>query len=71
LARAIGGAILFLVAAFLLRSAPYPYWRWKGGHVSKFLEGIRGGHAEKYTLSVASCPGLFVPSSLFPRGNGN
>ena len=61
LTRALGGAILCLVVALLFRSAPYPYWHWQGGHISilKLLDGIRGGHAEKYALSVANCPGLF------------
>jgi hypothetical protein len=65
LVRAFGGAILFLVVALLPRSAPYPYW---DGHISSLLDRIRGGHAEEYTLSVAKCPGLFIPSSYFLRG---
>jgi hypothetical protein len=73
LARAFSGAILCLVGAVLLRSAPYPYWHWQGqgqgGQISKLLDRIRGGDAEKYTTSVANCPGLFVPSSHpFPEG---
>jgi hypothetical protein len=70
--RAFGGAILCLVAALLLRSAPYPSWHWQGGQISELLKGIRGGHAEKYTLSVANCPGLFFfPSSHRSPEGGN
>ncbi len=69
LVRAFGGAILCLFVALLHRSAPYPYWHWQGGHISELLKGIRGEHAEKYTLSVANCPGLFAIFS--PRGKLN
>jgi hypothetical protein len=64
--RAFRGAVLCLVIALLVRSAPY-----QGGQISELLKGIRGGHAEKekYTPSVANCPGLFFPSKpSFPRG---
>lgn len=68
---AFGGAILCLVAALLLRSAPYPSWHWQGGQISELLKGIRGGHAEKYTLSVANCPGYALdPDSLRENRNG-
>jgi hypothetical protein len=66
-----GSAILCLLVALLFRSAPYPSWHWQGDQISKLLKGIRGGHAEKFTLSVANCPGLFdsFPSShLYPEG---
>lgn len=70
--RVFGGAILCLVAAFLLRSAPYPSWHWQGGQISELLKGIRGRHAEKYTLSVANCPGLcFFPSGHLTPEGGN
>jgi hypothetical protein len=54
------GAILSLVVAVLLRSAPYRYWTWKEGQFSKLLDGIRGGFREKkdYSQSVVDCPGL-------------
>lgn len=44
-----------MTVGLLLRSAPYPYWQ---GHISSLLDGIRGEHAEKYSQSVADCPGL-------------
>ena len=70
--RAFGGAILCLVAALLLRSAPYPSWHWQVGQISELLKGIRGGHTEKYTLSIANCPGLlFFPSSHLSPEGGN
>lgn len=65
--RAFGGAILCLLVALLLRSAPYTYWHWQGGQILELLKLIRGGHAEKFTLSVANCPGLFLPSSTEDR----
>src|SRR6266852_2806454 len=62
--RAVGGTILCLLVALLLRSAPYPSWHWQGYQFSQLLERIRGGHAEKFTQSVANCPGLFDSSLL-------
>jgi hypothetical protein len=53
------GASLSLIVALLLRSAPYPDWRWQQVHFLKLLDGIRGGYTAKYySLNVANCPGL-------------
>ncbi|KAH9974514.1 glycosyl hydrolases family 31-domain-containing protein [Russula compacta] len=60
------GGMFTLVVALLLRSAPYPYWQ---GHISSLLDGIRGGHAEKYSQSVADCPG-YTLDSLKEARNG-
>ena len=63
-ARAFGSAILCLLVALLFRSAPYPYWHWQGGQILELLKRIHdGGHAEKFTLGIANCPGLFLPST--------
>ncbi|KAH9952633.1 glycosyl hydrolases family 31-domain-containing protein [Russula dissimulans] len=64
------GAVLSLILALLLRSAPYPYQFWPG-HASVLLDGIRGGRgdSEKYSGSVADCPG-YTLDSLRENKNG-
>jgi hypothetical protein len=57
------GALFSLIVALLIRLAPYPYWY---GRISELLEGIRDGHMENYSLSVADCPGMFSWSPI-PR----
>jgi hypothetical protein len=56
--RAYGATVplLLLVVALLFRSTPYSDWP---SYISRLRDRIRSGHAKKYSLSVADCPGQF------------